>query len=68
MRVKRSTFCRMALAAAFAAMLGSGAVAEPLKIRLSYIVPVSNWATMIAQEAGARQTPRQILQPRNRAL
>ena len=39
---------RSILAAAIAAVLGSAAAdAEPLKIRLSYIVPVSNWATML---------------------
>jgi sulfonate transport system substrate-binding protein len=35
------------LAAALAAMLASAAQADPLQIRLSYIVPVSNWATIL---------------------
>jgi sulfonate transport system substrate-binding protein len=40
---------RMLLAAAMAVTLGSAAAnaQTPLKIRLSYIVPVSNWATML---------------------
>jgi sulfonate transport system substrate-binding protein len=38
------------LAAAAAACLCSAASAEPLKIRLSYIVPVSNWATILFQK------------------
>ncbi|HXQ50322.1 MAG TPA: ABC transporter substrate-binding protein [Stellaceae bacterium] len=37
----------MLLAAATAAMIGSAAQADPLQIRLSYIVPVSNWATIL---------------------
>jgi ABC-type nitrate/sulfonate/bicarbonate transport system substrate-binding protein len=39
-----------ALAAAMTVGLSAGAArAEPLKIRLSYIVPVSNWATILFQ-------------------
>jgi sulfonate transport system substrate-binding protein len=38
------------LAAALAAFASAGARAEPLKIRLSYIVPVSNWATILFQK------------------
>jgi sulfonate transport system substrate-binding protein len=39
------------IAAALAAFVGAGAAqAEPLKIRLSYIVPVSNWATILFQK------------------
>lgn len=41
----------IALAVMVAAMLSSALVrAEPLKIRLSYIVPVSNWATILFQK------------------
>src|SRR5262245_57946428 len=47
-----------ALAAAFAApllgaaLLGAGAVhaAEALKIRLSYVVPIANWASMLVEK------------------
>ena len=48
MRVKN-----LMLAAAIVGTLASGtARAEPLKIRLSYIVPVANWATMLFQTPG----------------
>ena len=51
MRLIRRTFGGIALAAAVAAVLDCGAArAEPLKIRLSYIVPVSNWATMLVKK------------------
>jgi NitT/TauT family transport system substrate-binding protein len=41
------------VAALLAASLGAPAwSAEPLKIRLSYIVPVSNWATILFQRPG----------------
>jgi NitT/TauT family transport system substrate-binding protein len=41
-----------ALILAGAALLGAGAAtaAEPLKIRLSYVVPVSNWATLLVEK------------------
>ncbi len=45
--------CRAAAIAAgvLCVLLGAGlARAEPLKIRLSYIVPVSNWATILFQK------------------
>ena len=45
MRVKS-----LLVAAVFAATGVSGAQAEPVKIRLSYIAPVSNWATMLFQK------------------
>ena len=53
---------RVPLIVAFAILLSSAVGAEPLKIRLSYIVPVSNWATMLfkrpelAKHAGTSYT------------
>jgi NitT/TauT family transport system substrate-binding protein len=38
---------RSLIFAAALALAATGAQAEPLKIRLSYIVPVSNWATIL---------------------
>src|SRR5258708_14990978 len=52
-------FCRRALllaamtfSTACAALIGTGAAeaADPVKIRLSYVVPISNWADMVAQK------------------
>ncbi len=43
MRIKASVIAGVLLAA----LASAGARAEPLKIRLSYIVPVSNWATIL---------------------
>ena len=40
------------LAAAIVLAGCGGARAEPVKIRLAYIVPVSNWATMLFQKPG----------------
>jgi sulfonate transport system substrate-binding protein len=38
---------RLLVGAAALAFVGGAAQAEPLKIRLSYVVPVSNWATIL---------------------
>ncbi len=51
-------FGRLGLAAVFAASVlgagpfGAGAVqaADPVKIRLSYVVPISNWASMLVEK------------------
>lgn len=43
---------KLMLAAALLFAGCGGACAEPVKIRLAYIVPVSNWATMLFQEPG----------------
>src|SRR6185312_5803517 len=43
----RATF--IATAAIAAVLSSASAQAEPFKIRLSFIVPVSNWATMLFQ-------------------
>jgi sulfonate transport system substrate-binding protein len=51
MRANHMTICRIALAVTVATVLSCApARAEPLKIRLSYIVPVSNWATMLVKK------------------
>jgi sulfonate transport system substrate-binding protein len=55
MRLAWAGFARAGFAAAFAAVLLSGgllaaAAAEPLKIRLSYVVPVNNWATLLMEK------------------
>lgn len=42
--------CAVIIAAALAAMASSAACAAPVKIELSYIVPVSNWATILFQK------------------
>jgi len=48
---KRTSIANVAICAAALSILGFGsAAAEPLKIRLSYIVPVSNWATMLVKK------------------
>jgi sulfonate transport system substrate-binding protein len=44
-RAKKLTACVAAMIAG--ALLAPAANADPLKIRLSYIVPVSNWATIL---------------------
>jgi len=41
-----------ALAAAALIGFGAAATAEPVKIRVSYIVPVANWATMLFKTPG----------------
>src|SRR5258708_10946832 len=48
---------RVGLATAFAAILlgaspfGTGAqAADPIKIRLSYVVPIANWASMLVEK------------------
>src|ERR1700688_362377 len=38
------------LASLGVALMASAASADPVKIRLSYIVPVSNWATILFQK------------------
>src|SRR5258708_20818417 len=42
----------MTFSTACAALIGTGAAeaADPVKIRLSYVVPISNWADMVAQK------------------
>jgi NitT/TauT family transport system substrate-binding protein len=47
----RVKMAALAAAAAFAFGNAAGA-AEPVKIRLSYVVPVSNWATMLFRTPG----------------
>jgi sulfonate transport system substrate-binding protein len=47
---KQMPFLGILLAATFSLLMASTAQAEPLKIRLSYIVPVSNWATMLVKK------------------
>jgi NitT/TauT family transport system substrate-binding protein len=42
---------RFLLAVAIA-MVAAGAAAEPLKIRVGYIVPVANWASLLFQKPG----------------
>jgi sulfonate transport system substrate-binding protein len=42
----------LAFAVAFASVFAAAARAEPVQIRLSYIVPVANWATMLFQTPG----------------
>jgi NitT/TauT family transport system substrate-binding protein len=57
-RFGRAGLGEAGLAAAFASLLLAGALlcagaasaAEPLKIRLSYVVPVSNWATLLEEK------------------
>jgi sulfonate transport system substrate-binding protein len=58
MRLARAGLAGAKVAAAFAFMLTAGALitatggaaAEVLKIRLSYVVPVSNWATLLEEK------------------
>jgi len=48
---------RLALLAATAALtfVCSGASAEPVKIRMSYVVPISNWASMLVEKKDLAQ-------------
>jgi sulfonate transport system substrate-binding protein len=51
--VMRPAKLGMAVLVAFAALfsgLGPAAAADPVKIRLSYIVPISNWAPMLMEK------------------
>jgi NitT/TauT family transport system substrate-binding protein len=40
----------MTFSAACASLIGTAEAADPVKIRLSYVVPISNWADMVAQK------------------
>jgi sulfonate transport system substrate-binding protein len=44
-----------ATAATALALFASGASAEPLKIRMSYVVPISNWASMLVEKKDLAQ-------------
>ncbi|HZT51584.1 MAG TPA: ABC transporter substrate-binding protein [Stellaceae bacterium] len=48
----RARIKALALAAAMFGIGSTAGAAEPVKIRLSYIVPVANWATMLFQTPG----------------
>ena len=52
MRLVQTGLAAALAAAVLGALLGTDAAraADPIKIRLSYVVPISNWADMVAQK------------------
>ena len=50
MRLARAALFALALTAGAAAGAAGPASAEPLTIRMSYVVPVSNWATLLMEK------------------
>ena len=55
-------------AVAAAAVSTAARGADPVKIRASWVAPVSNWASILPREEGSRQAPRQVLRARAGAL
>ena len=61
---------KLPLAAIAAVLFGASAAqsADPVRIRVSWVAPVSNWASILHGEEGPRQAPRQVLRARAGAL
>jgi sulfonate transport system substrate-binding protein len=50
MRLARLASAMFAAAGALWSILGPAVAADPVKIRLSYVVPISNWASMLMEK------------------
>jgi sulfonate transport system substrate-binding protein len=50
MRLARLASAMFAAAGALWSILGPAGAADPVKIRLSYVVPISNWASMLMEK------------------